>query len=304
MPTHQGIITTDEYGERLFVGDQECYAEDGEIFDVLASIVPQVKLSAIPVGIALQLCDRVYGSNDLCGRSPYAILENSAEHGFVGHLSTPFFPPSDNVDPESLRSYFQDVLNAGQHALVSLQDSGRLLSVESQTYDDIAYLSCKIKLFDQSLLDAEKFMRAIEYRITTATAPPTLFMCHASEDKAFVERLVQELDQRALYAWYDKREILVGDSIVDKVNSALARADFLVAILSPRSATKPWVIRELGSTLMRQLNEDGIVVLPVLLSKCKLPALLSDIKYADFTSSFEEGLKDLLSSIRARTNTA
>ncbi len=303
MPAPQNIMTADEYGERLFVGDRECYAEDGETFDVLASTVSHVKLSAIPVGVTLQLCDRVYGSNELCGRSPYATFENSAEHGPLGHLSTTFFPPSDDIDAES-RSYFQDALSAGQRSLTALQDSGRLLKVQPSTYEDMADLSYTIKLHDQSLLDAEAFMQAIDHRVSSASAPPTLFICHASEDKSFVDRLVRELDRMALYAWYDKREILVGDSIVDKINNALACADFLVAILSPQSAAKPWVVRELGSSLMRQLSDDGIIVLPVLLDKCELPALLSDIKFADFTSSFEEGLKDLVASIRARTNAA
>src|SRR4051794_30373198 len=42
-----------------------------------------------------------------------------------------------------------------------------------------------------------------------------------SEDKPFVERLVEALDRRALPAWFDRREILVGDSILARINEAL-----------------------------------------------------------------------------------
>lgn len=128
-----------------------------------------------------------------------------------------------------------------------------------------------------------------------------LFMCHASEDKPFVERLIPRLNVVGLHIWYDKYEILVGESIVERINEGLKDAEYLVTILSPRSIHKPWVMREMSSSLMRQLSNKDVTILPVLLESCDIPLLLQDIKYADFTTSFEDGFNELTSAIKNKS---
>lgn len=124
-----------------------------------------------------------------------------------------------------------------------------------------------------------------------------LFICHASEDKSFVDRLALGLDRNGLDVWYDKREIRVGESIVERINSGLGEATHLIVILSKCSASKSWVKRELSSSLMRQLGSNSIKIIPVLIQDCAIPLLLSDIKYADFRRDFERGLNELLDGV-------
>ena len=57
-------------------------------------------------------------------------------------------------------------------------------------------------------------------------------------------------------------------------------------------------MRELNSSLMRQLCSINITILPVLIEECEIPVLFKDIKYADFTTSFEDGIKELIKAIR------
>jgi len=128
----------------------------------------------------------------------------------------------------------------------------------------------------------------------------TVFISYASEDAEFVDRLVAALDRYAAKVWYAKREILVGESIAQRVSQALGEASALIAVLSSSSVDKPWVLRELNSTLCRQLQSAGVTVLPVLIEKCSLPPLLADMKYADFTQSFEAGLNDLIAGLQGR----
>jgi TIR domain-containing protein len=47
-----------------------------------------------------------------------------------------------------------------------------------------------------------------------------LFICHASEDKKFVDELAFAIEQKGFDIWYDKREIKVGESIVELLGSA------------------------------------------------------------------------------------
>lgn len=116
----------------------------------------------------------------------------------------------------------------------------------------------------------------------------TLFVSYATEDRVFVEQLVQKLDKYAAHVWYDQREILVGDSIVAKVNAGLKKATVIVAILSKSSTTKPWVLREVYSSFGRQLQSAQISVLPVVIDDCEIPPLMNDVRYADFQKFFRD----------------
>jgi hypothetical protein len=49
---------------------------------------------------------------------------------------------------------------------------------------------------------------------------------------------------------------------------------------------------------MRQLSKDGIRILPLLFEECDIPPLFSDLKYADFSSSFDQGMSDLVTAIQ------
>jgi hypothetical protein len=123
------------------------------------------------------------------------------------------------------------------------------------------------------------------------------FICHASEDKPFVDSLCQVLDAQSVPVWYDRREIRVGDSIVQQISDGLGAASHLVIILSNASSTKPWVLKELSAGLMRQLGNSSIGVLPVLIESCQVPPILSDIRYADCRDNAERGMAELLAAL-------
>jgi hypothetical protein len=124
-----------------------------------------------------------------------------------------------------------------------------------------------------------------------------LFLCHASEDKEFVDIFATYLDSRDVDLWYDKREIKVGDSIVNRINDGLDAASHLVVVLSKSSVKKPWVQKELSSALMKQLQDKSITIIPLLREDCKIPALLADIKYADCRENINAGFQQLVDDI-------
>ena len=124
-----------------------------------------------------------------------------------------------------------------------------------------------------------------------------VFICHASEDKPFVDLLAKALDEQVVGHWYDKREIKVGDSIVEKINDGLSDATHLIVVLSAASVKKPWVKREMSASLMRQLGDRSIKLLPILREDCVIPPLLADIKYADFRADFDCGFANLIDSL-------
>lgn len=121
-----------------------------------------------------------------------------------------------------------------------------------------------------------------------------VFISHSSEDKPFVDRLASDLERMNIGVWYDKWELRVGDSIIDKIQEGIESQDFLIIVLSPASVASNWVKRELNAALMRELGERRVVVLPVRLVDCTIPVFLQEKKYADFVENYEHGFEELL----------
>lgn len=293
-------ITLDEDNCFLIVDCERFETDDdGESFEVPASKLRSAFLSDLPAGCSIVLCDRVVGSRELYQRSPYCRFERIEHDRFVAHGQTVFcVDDEEDADSAAVADYFDVSIAKGRAALAPLSADGTLLEIEESIYGEIAYLNYAIQIEDQPIPEAESYMAAIEKRVQEGMARPLIFICHASEDKPFVERIVAALDRRALHAWFDKREIFVGDSIVTKINEALERTRYFVPVLSSRSVLKPWVLREINSSLMRQLANEGILILPVRLDECSIPPLLADIKYADFRASFDDGVAEMLLAIR------
>ena len=88
-------------------------------------------------------------------------------------------------------------------------------------------------------------------------AKARVFISHASQDKPFVRKLVQELEKHHLDVWFDEQEIKVGDSIVAKVSGGLKDSDYLVVVLSKASVASRWVQEELNAALMDQISGKG-----------------------------------------------
>ena len=92
-----------------------------------------------------------------------------------------------------------------------------------------------------------------------------LFISYSHQDEEFVNRLVARLLQERVAIWWDRIGIKVGDSLLEKIQGAIAEADFLAVVLSEASTTSAWCREELNAGLMRQLAEKRVVVLPLLL---------------------------------------
>ncbi len=131
----------------------------------------------------------------------------------------------------------------------------------------------------------------------TTTSARRVFLSHSSRDKAFVDRLALDLERVGVGVWYDKWEIRVGDSLLDKIAEGIESNDFLAIVLSPSSVESEWVRREVNAALMRELDEKKVIVLPLLLEDCRIPTLLRVKKWADFRTSYDLGLEEFLVAV-------
>src|SRR4051794_5640482 len=121
----------------------------------------------------------------------------------------------------------------------------------------------------------------------------TVFISHSSKDKPFVRQLVDALSKAGIPTWLDEIQIRVGDSIPDRLADGIDKCNLFCLVISPNSNASPWVQREMNSYLPKMIGKQG-KILPCLIEKVPLPRLLSDLKYADFSQSFDDGLRELL----------
>ena len=89
-----------------------------------------------------------------------------------------------------------------------------------------------------------------------------VFISHASEDKAVVRELFTILNARGLRVWLDEGELVLGDSLRQKIDQGLSGSRFGVVVLSPAFFRKAWPQAELDALVARESG--GIkVILPV-----------------------------------------
>ena len=139
--------------------------------------------------------------------------------------------------------------------------------------------------------------RAILEAVVKHLERVTFFISYSHEDSEFVGALVGCLEQPSIRIWQDKKDILPSDSISEKLEDAIPDSDFFCLVLSSDSVKSPWVQREYRLALHSQVTTGSPRILPILVEKVELPAFLRDIKYADFSRTFDRGMEELVAII-------
>jgi len=134
---------------------------------------------------------------------------------------------------------------------------------------------------------------------------PSIFLSHSSKDKFFARKLAEALTRYGVTVWIDEAELRVGDSLIDKISSAIHATDFVAAVLSHSSVNSNWVKKELQLAMSREIDGKQIVVLPILIDRCEIPLFLTDKLYADFTDAdnFDAPMERLLHAIGVSVTT-
>jgi hypothetical protein len=129
-----------------------------------------------------------------------------------------------------------------------------------------------------------------------------IFISYSHQERDFVDTLSYHLVKAKAHVWVARWELRVGDSLLNRIESAIQSASALLVILSEASTKSEWCRKELTAGLVRELEERRVVVLPVLLEECTVPLFLRDKLYADFRTDFDAGLRAVLESVARVTN--
>jgi len=129
-----------------------------------------------------------------------------------------------------------------------------------------------------------------------------VFLSHHNADKNRVEPIGTFLKERGLTVWLDSWCMTAGDSLIEKIGEGIEASDRLVVCLTPSSVESNWVRKEVATGLVMELAEEkglgGKFVVPALLVPCKVPIMLRDKLFANFTNkAFSAACEELLAGI-------
>lgn len=125
----------------------------------------------------------------------------------------------------------------------------------------------------------------------------SIFLSHASSDKAFVRGLAVDLNALGYRPWLDEWEILGGESIPSRISEGLEDADYVLVVMSKSSTASQWVENEWQAKYWKEISARQVFIVPLLLDDCSIPTLLAPKKYIDFRGDYAEALEVLAKSL-------
>ena len=127
--------------------------------------------------------------------------------------------------------------------------------------------------------------------------PQQVFISYASADRTIATRIAESLSTAGLRVWFSEWELQPGDSIASRIEEGLAASDVLLVLLSPNAVQSNWVQHEWHADLDSQLRNRAVTLIPVLIDDCELPPALSDRKYIDLRTDFDNQIKVLIDQL-------
>ena len=177
-----------------------------------------------------------------------------------------------------------------------LQACGRYAHIRNEKFDSTATVQLDL-LTELHYVEARLIDRLVKARYSNVETGARIFISHSSADKEFAAWLWSDLKAAGHDPWFDSHEILVGQSIPQRISEGLENSDFIIVVLSEDAIKSKWLEREWHAKYWKEVNDGRVIVLPALLRECAIPELLKTKKCADFRKSYHDGLEDILLAI-------
>jgi len=118
---------------------------------------------------------------------------------------------------------------------------------------------------------------------------PSVFLCHASDDKPAVRKLWRRLRADNVAPWLDEEDLIPGQVWANEIPLAVRAADIVLVCLSPVVTTKHgYLQKEIRDALdvAEEKAPGTIFIIPVLLEPCEVPERLRRWQWVEL---FREG---------------
>lgn len=123
-----------------------------------------------------------------------------------------------------------------------------------------------------------------------------VFISYSREDRAFVDRLSQDLRSGGVATWQDTKEIAAGENWRLAIEESLRSASAMLYVASAASSHSHWMAKE-----VQAFSSRGTRVIPVILDdqgELGLPSFLREYQWVDFRPGYEAALAQLLTALQ------
>lgn len=120
-----------------------------------------------------------------------------------------------------------------------------------------------------------------------ANTQPSIFISYAHEDRDLAHALSQAMEAEGARVWLDQGELLIGDSLIERISEAIAEFDFVAALVSAASVQSNWCRKEIALAMSKQLRRGSraVTVLPLRVGEVDMPPSLADVLWAELDVS-------------------
>ena len=125
-----------------------------------------------------------------------------------------------------------------------------------------------------------------------------VFISYAKEDKAFAEKLHEDLNHAGIDTWMDSVNLIPGQNWDRAITKAISDSRYFIALLSSRSVGKKgYVQKEIRHAIdiAKEYPPDEIYIIPLRIDDCN-PSFeaLHKLQIANLFPDYQKGLQELL----------
>lgn len=184
-----------------------------------------------------------------------------------------------------------EVLNNGNINLNKMLNSSS--SYESKL-SDLFYLNAAIG----SLVWQMTEQMSTENDNINPNSVPKVFISYSTKDKLFVNKIEKQLNKVGIKTWRDEKDIKIGEPILNRIKDGIWKeCDFILIIISSNSVNSGWCKMEIQMAYEKEIENEEIFVLPILIDNCSVPKELSIKKYINLSKNYQRNIKQLIDSI-------
>ena len=151
--------------------------------------------------------------------------------------------------------------------------------------------------------EAPSIAPALRAAFPFAGAPPQngfVFVSYSHKDSVLAKKLACDLREAGIRIWIDHRGIVAGEDIVTSIDTVLADATAVIALISSQSLESPWCKQEWSATLNARLGGKSISLIPIVVDSCAVGPLLQNLRQLNLDKDgYEATLRNILSQLKS-----
>jgi len=121
-----------------------------------------------------------------------------------------------------------------------------------------------------------------------------VFLSRCSKDDAVIRQLATDLGTEGVSVWLHDQRVRPLESAAERMAQGLVVSDYLLLGMSRYSVEAPWIKKELNELFFDEIARREIRIVPLKLDDCLIPKLLIDMGFVDFSISYKDGLRELM----------